>query len=101
MVADFASSCRKIALALINRVRGRGLTSFARTIATFVNGAASLMLAAHSCPTSGRPFDSSGYVIAQFLRSPPCSVDPHHLQFAGRDLSSKFVVTSCYGQPRS
>jgi hypothetical protein len=78
--------------------RGRGLTSFARTIATFVNSVDSLMLAAHSCPTSESPFDSSAYVIAQFLRSLQCSLDPHNLQFARRHLSSRFTVTSCCGQ---
>jgi Phage integrase family len=45
-------------------------------------------------PTSESPFDSSGDVIVQFLRSLQCSLDPDNLHLAGRDLSSRFAVTS-------
>lgn len=45
-------------------------------------------------PTSESPFDSNGDVITQFLHSLHCSLDPHNLHFAGRDLSGRFAVTS-------
>ena len=62
----------KIALALIDRVAG--------------------VLDSH--PTSESPFDSSGHVIAQFLRSLQRSLDPDNLHLAGGDLSGRFAVTS-------
>src|SRR6266567_5903596 len=43
---------------------------------------------------SESPFDSSGHVIAQFLRSLQCSLDPDNFYLAGRDLSGRFAVTS-------
>src|SRR6266478_46194 len=52
-----------------------------------------------SYPTSESPFDSSGHVIAQFLRSLQCSPDNLHL--ACRDLASRFAMTSCASRLRS
>ena len=56
---------RNIVLALVDRVTG--VRSSARTIATFVVG--SLTFTVDRYPTSESPFDSSGDVIAQILRS--------------------------------
>ena len=39
------------------------------------------------------PFDSSGHVIAQFLRPLQCPFDPDNLNLAGCDLSGGFAVT--------
>src|ERR1700722_12630126 len=70
------------------------MRSFARTTATFVNRAGPLTLTVANYPTSENPFDSSGHVIAQFLRSLQRSLDPDNLHPAGRDLSSRFGVIS-------
>lgn len=45
-------------------------------------------------PSSETLFDSSGYVITQFLRSRQSSLDPDNLHLSGRDLSGRFTVTS-------
>jgi hypothetical protein len=70
------------------------LRSFARTIATFVNRVGFLTLTVDSYPTSESPFDSSGHVITQFLRSLQRSLDPDNFHLAGRDLSGRFAVIS-------
>ena len=57
----------------------------ARTIAMFVNRVGSLTLTLDSYPTSECPFDSSGHVIAQFLRSLQRSLDPDNLHLASRN----------------
>jgi len=44
--------------------------------------------------TSEIPFDSTGHVIAQVLRSMQCRLDPDNLHLAGRDLSGRFAVAS-------
>src|ERR1700746_1914959 len=43
--------------------------------------------------TSENPFDSSGHVIAQFLRPLQCPFDPDNLNLAGCDLSGGFAVS--------
>src|SRR5208282_822801 len=48
--------------------------------------------------TSQSPLNSGGNIIAQFLRSLQCSLDPDNLHLAGGDLSSRFAVTSCSRQ---
>src|SRR5271165_4010883 len=45
-------------------------------------------------PTSESPFDNSGHVVAQLLRSLQRSLDSDNLHLAGRDLSGRFAVTS-------
>src|ERR1700731_2489145 len=70
------------------------MRSFARTTATFVNRAGPLTLTVANYPTSENPFDSSGHVIAQFLRSLQRSLDPDNLHLARCDLSGRFAVTS-------
>jgi len=50
-------------------------------------------LCVQSCE-SKNSLDSSGYVIAQFLRSLQRSLDPDNFHLAGRDLSGRFTVTS-------
>ena len=44
------------------------------------------MITVDSYPTSGRPFYSGGDVIAQFLRSLQCPLDPDNFHLAGRNL---------------
>jgi hypothetical protein len=68
--------------------------SSTRTIATFVSRVGPLRLTVDSYPTSESPFDSSGHVIVQFLRSVQRSFDPDNFYLAGRDLSGRFAVTS-------
>src|ERR1700676_5281233 len=70
------------------------MRSFARTTATFVNRAGPLTLTVANYPTSENPFDCSGHVIAQFLRSLQRSLDPDNLHLARCDLSGRFAVTS-------
>jgi hypothetical protein len=65
---------------------------------TFVNRVGPPTLTVDNYPTSESPFDSSGHVIAQFLRSLQGSLDPDNLHLAGRDLSGRFAVTSCSRQ---
>jgi hypothetical protein len=48
-----------------------------------------------SYPTSESPFDSSGYVIAQFFRSLQRFLNPDNFHLASRDLSGRFAVISC------
>jgi hypothetical protein len=67
---------------------------FIRTTAVAVNRVSPLTLTVDSYPTSEGLFDSSGHVIAQFLRSLQCSLDPDNFHLAGRDLSGRFAVTS-------
>src|SRR5260370_15354311 len=52
------------------------------------------MLTVDSYPTSGRPFYSSGDVLAQFVRSLQRPLDPENFHLAGRNLSGRFAVTS-------
>jgi hypothetical protein len=82
---------RQIAIPFIDRVAGV-MDEFRTTIATFVNRVGSSD--AHSRQLSESPFDSSGHVIAQFLRSLQGSLDPDNFYLAGRDLSGRFAVTS-------
>jgi len=51
-----------------------------------------------SYPTSESPFDSSGYVIAQFFRSLQRFLNPDNFHLASRDLSARFAVISCSHQ---
>ena len=51
-------------------------------------------LTVDSYSTSESSFDSSGHVVAQFLRSLQGSLDPDNLHLACRDLSGRFAVTS-------
>jgi hypothetical protein len=53
-----------------------------------------MTLTVDTSPAAESPLDSSGHVIAQFLRSLQRSLDPDDLHFASRDLSGRFVVAS-------
>ena len=72
----------------------QGLRGSERTMATPVNRAERLELIVDRYSTLESPVDSSAHVIAQFLRSLQRSLDPNNLHLAGRDLSSRFAVTS-------
>src|SRR5258708_19395303 len=63
-------------------------------MAPFVNRVGPPTITVDSYLTSEGSFDSSGHVIAQFLRSLQRSFDPDNFHLAGRDLSGRFAVTS-------
>lgn len=58
-------------------------------------GRSSTVTQARKRTTSKNSFDRRGHITTQFLCPPQCSLNPDNLQFAGRDLSSWFVMITC------